>query len=702
MNRKRRQAGFTTAEILIVVALIVVLAAVSFIMVQRYQRAMTQLEYDTVAKELFVAAQNHLTAAESQGYLNQPAASYGTRDRDVTDRDVYYFSVNSGAADSGNMLEKMLPFGAIDETVRGAGSYLIRYQPSSGRVLDVFYSDPNRTSFLTVRGITLSRDDYSTLMGEGYYGEEKRIERRNYRGAVVGWYGGGDDLPVGLPIAPPVLKVENAETLRLVVTEENPKTDGQSLVLLLTGETSGAKKTIALRKAGTAAVSDATGFLTVSSTGLAGTEYTIVLDDVTKDGLHFAQLKADTGSFVPGENLRIEAVSFNNSVLTNIASSGKSRTNSLFGDLVENGTAVVSNYRHLENLDASISGLKSASTVTKATQTGNLSWPSFLESVGGSETNPVRIHPLTGTASENNCFLPVNPSYSGESGSPESFALAYDGKDHAVSGLKVNFAGNAGVFGSLQGGSVSSLKVLDSDIRSSSSSASNASAGGIAGETNGTTLTGCASTAVVSGKTAGGLVGFSNGGSISACYSGGHTTKGEYVCDGTAAHPFDVTGTTVAGGLIGESAGTDIRYCYSTCSVIAATAGGFAGSASGSIRDSYCTGLVSGSGSAGAFVGSWNGTTSSGNRYYQIINGDLEPGAGGVTALDQGLDTYNAFVGVPDHWAAARPADNTLKTYYQGKFNLRTTDQLATGEKSRSSEIHYGDWPAPEILFINN
>ena len=67
-RRKRRTAGFTMAEMLIVIAIIGVLAAVSFIAVQAHQKSMTQLEYDAIAKEIFVAAQNHLTLAKSENY----------------------------------------------------------------------------------------------------------------------------------------------------------------------------------------------------------------------------------------------------------------------------------------------------------------------------------------------------------------------------------------------------------------------------------------------------------------------------------------------------------------------------------------------------------------------------------------------------------------------------------------------------------
>ena len=84
-----------------------------------------------------------------------------------------------------SVLDLMLPFGAIDETVRAGGRYIIRYQPSSGRVLDVFYSLPGKSSLLTVSGVNLSAEDYVSLMTE-YRGDAKARESYKKTGAV-GW-----------------------------------------------------------------------------------------------------------------------------------------------------------------------------------------------------------------------------------------------------------------------------------------------------------------------------------------------------------------------------------------------------------------------------------------------------------------------------------------------------------------------------------
>ena len=86
----KKNKGFTLAEMLIAVAIIGVLMAVSFIAVQNYQRSLHQLEYDGIAKEIFIAAQNHLTMADSQGLVGQRSKSGETSAEGIS---CFYFCI---------------------------------------------------------------------------------------------------------------------------------------------------------------------------------------------------------------------------------------------------------------------------------------------------------------------------------------------------------------------------------------------------------------------------------------------------------------------------------------------------------------------------------------------------------------------------------------------------------------------------------
>ena len=66
-RRKRISPGFTLAELLITVAIIGILAAFGFVAVVQAHRNLRLREMDDTAREIFVAAQNHLTAAKASG-----------------------------------------------------------------------------------------------------------------------------------------------------------------------------------------------------------------------------------------------------------------------------------------------------------------------------------------------------------------------------------------------------------------------------------------------------------------------------------------------------------------------------------------------------------------------------------------------------------------------------------------------------------
>lgn len=66
-NKQKRRAAFTLAEFLTVIAIVGILASLSFVAVIRYQRKLRRLEMDQTAKEIFLAAQNHLTLEVSNG-----------------------------------------------------------------------------------------------------------------------------------------------------------------------------------------------------------------------------------------------------------------------------------------------------------------------------------------------------------------------------------------------------------------------------------------------------------------------------------------------------------------------------------------------------------------------------------------------------------------------------------------------------------
>ena len=767
MRKLNNKHGITMAEILLVLGILAVLAAVGIIMVSRYRRSLGQLERDGIAKEIFIAAQNHLTLAYGEGYLGlSEAAAFGVEDTvsvDENGADVkgdYYFVVN-GSVPEGTVLAQMLPFGAIDETVRLGGSYIIRYQKDTGLVLDVFYCTRSGSPDTYNRTLIGSEDYADALAARDTEAVSHKDLRRDWKeGSILGWYGGAEaaKLPT-LELDPPELRVCNEEKLYAELTDTNAGKEAARLMLLVTGVDSGARKAYDLK---TASDGDETKHMIIHVN-----DYTVVLDDVTTADWQFGKLLADNAlSFIPGEDLEIQAVAYSTDALAKPAYSPKYTTNSLFAAVSETGdTAYIANFRHLENLDAAISNLNAGQLgLQYAEQTDSFSWLDFRRAVreiesksalgtrspAGYET--VQVFRWDDTASQAGCYLPIQPSYT----------LSYDGQSHSISDVVVRGEPLAGLFGGVtRVRAVHNLELLDFDVRGTEY------AGTLAGTMQGCTVTNvlardtaAGTSATVVAPVAGGLIGSAFDGAsrsgavrycgaavivrgttgyaggligdaateVTGCYAGGHTESGAYG-PWVEAHCYDVTGST-AGGLLGRTSAA-VRDSYSTCSVSGSyLAGGFAGELTGgSIQNCYATGLLNQSGGGlsapMAFLADGSTSALSGNYYYREINQITQVNEetpmlpyggytlnsyhnGAVQALDLNAEAYNRFTGSYEDWKPARAYDPALVTYYNGRYNLRTVpelnDALPTGYSDWTSlfvSTHYGDWPSPEVFFIN-
>lgn len=741
----QNRQGFTLAELLIVIAIIGVLSGLAFIAVWTHQRSMGQLERDGIAKQIFIAAQNHLSAARGEGYLGR--TGFGTEGKASEDiKGNYYFVVTDGSAsdDAEDIFNLMLPFGALDETIRAGGSYLIRYNKDSGTVLDVFYCSTHGSPEQFNK--RLSTGDYTDLLAVA--GDGNKSLRRNYtNGSILGWYGGAVGIEYKEPLDTPRITKHNEEILWVDVSDDNKDKEGASLRLEVTGETSGAVVVFILRKDG----SDVTN--TRVKWDDNGITCHVVLDDITSAGRNFNAINSidndnyhsRNGLFRPGENLILKAVAYNNTGFADPMPSRQATTNSLFADGT-NTTALISNFRHFENLDKSLSSFantnaaKSNLPIPSAEQTKDLVWIDESSSLTGPSKPEDFVNAVKYIKKEN-----IHESYDALNvyvgNTPEAanylhpvsvnYTLSYDGKSHQDSNVLVNATGAAGLFGSVGADdcntSIKDLKLLDFSVVGTSNTGTLAgttikcavtnvlayhsgsavtetvtstggSAGGLIGSASDTTVTKSAAALVVKGGTeAGGLIGKSSGGSVTASYAGGHTENAQY-----SKTSFNVTGTT-AGGLIGSMSGGTVSTCYSTCSASGTMVGGFVGSGNGvNISNCYCTGLVFGN-TKGAFAGSIGGTINA-CRYFEIINEvqDVNQGFtplssvgggasnGGITAFDASAASYNEFCGAPDNWEKANPYDAALKTngYYNGNYNLRTVERL-NGEVSATNKVEF-------------
>ncbi|MFN7266862.1 MAG: GLUG motif-containing protein, partial [Bacteroidota bacterium] len=210
-------------------------------------------------------------------------------------------------------------------------------------------------------------------------------------------------------------------------------------------------------------------------------------------------------------------------------------------------------------------------------------------------------------------------------GSPSSrFTGTYNGNNKTITGLFINRPTTAsmGLFRSTSGATIKDLNLVNVNITANDNTAAvvgwalgssvienvkvtgtstitaNATdCGGIAGEAENSTLTGCYVSATIAGvNNTGGLIGF-------CCTSGTSTTISRCYTNGSISS----TGSNV-GGLIGTNEQTVVNS-YSTASVTSGTnIGGLAGSNTGTITNCYSKGALTGSTPVGGFVGTNTGS----------------------------------------------------------------------------------------------
>lgn len=434
--------GFTMAEMLITVAIIVILCGFGFVAVIAHQRNLKRMEMDETAQEIFIAAQNHLTAARANGqwssFLEKTAAegqdgSRGTAmsydpsdynrasDADAESRKFYYFTTESAEAVKNGAEALILPEGSIDETLRGHHFY-VEYDAASGTVFGVFYTDSDHP---------ITADDATAVSLSRTDPDARRDYKVDGKRTIIGYYGGAlGELNSPGDLYAPSVAVRNAESLVLYVVDKNyyrpvsSKEGAQNfqtkLKLTFEGVTSGKKavkevdpsssssQTDAFSSAVLAEKSAETFDVVIPSSGASAQQkqpvnaeyYAIVLDSIVRKDGHFADLFPE---FIPGEDIRITAT-----LTSDKAGEDVSKTvtvNSLFNSVkteknlsgIASKTVVtVSNPRHLENLSSEVSGVDFAAagkqivkdtTVDTVSVVRNLFWDEDTEAEKGEAAN---------------------------------------------------------------------------------------------------------------------------------------------------------------------------------------------------------------------------------------------------------------------------------------------------------------------------
>lgn len=668
LNRK----GFTLAEVLVTVAIILILAGVAFVSVAQYQKNLRLMEMDGTAKEIFIAAQNHLSVAKASGDLDRLAedastSAIGTK-LDSTSVSAYagnhsgeYYSVIHNVTrgtesytptEGKKILEMMLPFGALDETVATSGNYAIVYELKSASVVAVLYSGAGNASFGNAAVISFDDGDVSKI--KGIYNDKSA--RKSYQKgdvtAIVGCYTGtaGSAAIPTETLEAPKLEVKNENKLHVLVREAN-NTD--NITLVITGEQSGTTARRRLNRD--------------SSDGYENGKFDVTLDDITGvDGaFRFCQIikggrfapDVARSNFIPGENIIISAIASSTTALATPKESAKYTVSSLFDDVNETTIATgdtkiyIRNLRHLENLGANVSGF------TAAFGTGTTSGSSNVVNITAVQKNDITMFSFDGLRDAEHKHIYGSGTNAGMyTAANVNYPLSYDGGSHEIYDLSISsYSGgsvtelNAGIFGNVTDKlSVKNL-ILRNDKIPEKASATNAGmllgktsenltvdgvlayyqepeyneandsavevqakqvAGGLIGLVSGGKLdvkNSAAAVYVKGGKAAGGLIGSvagaANGSTIVQSYAGGHTKDGAYSTTDAENQPvlegpgrYNVQASGNAGGFIGVTTNNV------TMNAVYTTASAYSNDATKS----------------GSFSGTTNVKFATGNNYYAI------------------------------------------------------------------------------------
>ena len=538
MKRANRndKRGFTLAEVLLAVGILVVLFALAMIPITRMQKELRQTELDGKAEIVFAAAQNRMTQLQAAGMkslyqldmADVSALGYKPLDSEEDETikaDTLCFVTSESLDDTSSSAYAILPEDQLEAGVRGA-YWIVEFNPASGSVYAVFYSE---------QPITLSPEDL-----DFYRIRSRRLDG----GAVLGYYGGDAIDAVSTGELDPELTLINAERLQIKVVCDR---QGAYPLEFYATITDGNRNKVSFQ-------------LGVDEVKLLTTrryEATLTLDELT-DGLRFAEQNRLSG-LTPGSDLTVTIRVSSKDKLVD-AKEVSCTTNSLFEEVrpQEDGgkTAVLTYARHLQNLDRD-SGVMEE--ITAAVQEADIQFISTSEEGWDSLYGTKTFQPI-----RNDKLRSYSSSVEDEDGTVYH-PVIYD--------LTVNTSGDAGLFASFSGDALNGVRLSGAKIKGMGN------VGALAGAvTRSAVIDGCQvylSRGVhdhligkteqdlwLDGEITGGLVGTASG-RMSVTNSFAATV---------------LRGNQTAGGLIGRAnSSLTVEHSYADCYLYAGDAGTAAG-----------------------------------------------------------------------------------------------------------------------------
>lgn len=731
--RKNRKKGYTLAEVLTTVMILLILMAIAVPAIFSIRRNLRQKALDNKAELIYTAVQNNLVKLQNNGNSSKyagkkaDAVKANPSDADGDKASVLFFVTSDRKNDPDNAVSSLVTKDIIDDELYN-NYWVVEYNPDSASVYAVFYSE------------TSEIEKYDTIS----YNNLRYKKNRLAAGAKIGYYGGDIIAGGNTSTLAPSLTVTNEEKLTVAISCKRPDAngltfevtlkdqDGHSLTLKYKPDISGMKL---VHQTDDLYLDSQEGKKNESGT-ISGIRYDLklTLDDLTDDTTRFYSLygagnKSLTDpnkQLTPGSALTITVTVKSEGSFTDSATASAT-TNSLFADSTTSETAVIQYGRHLQNLDEK-SGV--TERITSAVQQSDIHFEKQddLEEDTEDTTSWYSCYngKITFTPITNKQLKSYKSSFTdGSTGntSPTIYHLNVQGKE------------KAGLFATLTDGmTVDSVRMSGTRITGDGADkliSGKSSAGAIAAETEGNvTIKNCQvflSNEDIAGKTdedfwitgaavQGGLVGKTDGkleisnsfaatvmGSTAARQAGGLVglASGESIRITNSYADSYITGEIV-GGLIAESSSNtevSISSCYAAGYLKPAkTGGGFMAAGTANIEKSY---------TAVQWVKFYSGeeTNSSAIRYSTIPSGKAD---NKVFFLNGGTD-YNVDE-TEKNWVGNKVSYKKLSKRTKmaellgepfsnsalatNAYNLKNQGLTGYSYPSLSGLAHYGDWEA--------
>lgn len=737
-NKKKK--GYTLAEVLATVAILLILMAIAVPAIFSIRKNLRQKALDNKAELIYTAVQNNLVKLQSNGNSSlydgeKTAKAMGRTPSDATKEQKLYYALSTEKADTTRAASVLVTTDTVDGELYN-NYWVVEYNPESASVYAVFYSESD------------SIKPYDPNVYDSFRYKDNRLSD----GARIGYYGGDALDGSNTAVLAPKITVTNEEKLVATITCMRPGQDDKKLGFdVVLSDDQGNKLNLSYKAVGDKLVHTADDLYLADQSpadqekadsneesSIVGRSYTlkITLDDLKNEASRFVSIYGEKNQQLAnrkitplnaGTNLHIKiTVRSDNYKIDGLAT--ECTTNSLFADQSTSNQAVVYYGRHLQNLDL-------ASGVTEGITEAVVKNPVHFEKQEDKEEGD--------TSSWYSCygdkaFTPITNTYL-KKFSGERTAIIY----HLTVKEGVKIAGTerkgAGMFAVLKDSmTVENLRLAGTTIAITGEGKEKVSVGAIAGETTGSAkITNCEvylDTEDIEGKNEndvwisgagiqGGLIGHTN----SVAESGSSVT----IVNSFAATVMDgrENGTTgdligTVGGLIGQAdCAVNIKNCYADSYLTGDVTGGLIGSVnSGSVNVEYCYtagyqnpanhggGLVASSVDSNALkiknsytVATYLENSESNNNpvIYAVSPGTLK----NVYYLNKGKNVENDNGKAVDYLTFSNKAKMAEKLNNNGSnsfttstttyaYNLRNQGLTSYSYPSLKDISHYGDWQA--------